>query len=197
MERPFTMTIYEHYWRMQPIGMSFVMRTRIDPAGIAGGIRAVLSRADPEMAIPQARTMQHIVGESVAARKFQMYLAVSFATAALLLASLGIYGVISFTVARRTPEIGIRIALGASRAELMGMILKDGMIPVLTGLALGLLAAASIGRLISSQLYGVAARDPLTMSAVAIVLSAVGVCACWLPARRATRIDPLTALRFE
>ena len=197
MERPFTMMIYEHYWRMQPIGISFIVRTKMDPSAIAGSIREVLSRADPEMALPQARTMQQIVGESVAARKFQMYLAVSFAAAALLLASLGIYGVISFTVARRTQEIGIRIALGASRVELMRMIFRDGMLPVLTGLALGLLGAASIGRLISSQLYGVAPRDPVTMSAVAVVLLAVGICACWLPARRAMRIDPVVALRFE
>jgi len=197
LERPFTMTIYEHYWRMQPIGMSFVARTRVNPAATASAIRAVLSRADPEMALPQARTMQQLIGESVAARKFQMSLAMSFAAAALLLASLGIYGVISFTVARRTPEIGIRIALGAGRGELMRMIPTDGMIPVLAGLTAGLLGAASIGRLISSQLYGVVPRDPVTMSGVAIVLVAVGVCACWLPARRATRIDPLVALRFE
>jgi predicted permease len=197
MERPFTMTIYEHYWRMQPIGMSFIVRTRADPATTASAVRSILAHADPEMALPQARTMQQIVGESVAVRKFQMYLAVSFAAAALLLSSLGIYGVISFTVARRTPEIGIRIALGASRVQLVVMVLRDGMLPVLVGLAFGLLGATWIGRLISSQLYGVTPRDPLTMFGVPLILLAVGVCACWLPARRATRIDPLTALRFE
>jgi putative ABC transport system permease protein len=197
LERPVTMMIYEHYWRMRPMGMSFVVRTRADPAAVAASIHALLAQADPEMAIPGARTMEQIVHESVASRKFQMYLAAAFAIAALLLASLGIYGVISFSVARRTPEIGIRIALGARAAELTAMILREGMLPVAIGLAAGLLAALFVGRIISSQLYGVASNDPLTIFAVVVILLAVAYCACWFPARRATRVDPLVALRFE
>ncbi len=197
LDHPLTMMVYEHYWRMQPLAVSLVVRTREDPRPMAAAIRAVLSGADPELPLPQARTMQQIVETSVAPRRFQMYLAVAFAIAALLLASLGIYGVISFTVARRTPEMGIRIALGASAGELMLTILRQGMIPVIAGLAVGLLAAAFVGRVISSQLYGVAARDPATMAGVAAVLIAVTFAACWFPARRATRIDPLSALRFE
>jgi putative ABC transport system permease protein len=141
--------------------------------------------------------MEQIVEESVASRRFEMYLAVAFALAALVLASLGIYGVISFSVARRTPEIGIRIALGARAGELAAMILREGMIPVLIGLVAGLLTAEVGGRIISSQLYGVTPNDPLTMFGVSIVLCAIASCACWFPARRATRVDPLVALRFE
>jgi putative ABC transport system permease protein len=149
------------------------------------------------MALPPAQTMEQIVAETVQARKFQTMLAAIFAVAALLLASLGIYGVISFAVARRTPEIGIRIALGASRGELLGLIFREGMTPVIAGLAAGLIGAASLGRVIASQLYGVMPRDPWTMAVVALTVIAVAVLACLIPARRATRIDPLAALRFE
>jgi putative ABC transport system permease protein len=197
LERPLTMMIYEHYGRMRPLGVSFVVRTRADPAAVIGSIHALLSRADPEMAIPPARTMEQIVEESVASRRFEMYLTVAFALAALLLASLGIYGVISFSVARRTPEIGIRIALGARAGELARMILKEGMIPVLIGLVAGLLTAGLTGRIISSQLYGVTSNDPWTILGVSTILLAIAACACWFPARRATRVDPLVALRFE
>jgi ABC-type antimicrobial peptide transport system permease subunit len=116
---------------------------------------------------------------------------------ALALASLGIYGVISFAVARRTPEMGIRIALGASGAQLVGMVVRQGMIPVAVGLGAGLLCALFVCRLISSQLYGVAPNDPRSIAAATVLLLAVALCACWIPARRATRVDPLTALRFE
>ena len=197
LERPLTMMVYEHYGRMHPLGVSFVARTRADPAAVTASIHALLSSADPEMAIPPARTMDQIVEDSIASRKFEMYLAVAFAFAALLLASLGIYGVISFSVARRTPEIGIRIALGARTGELAAMILKEGMIPVLIGLVAGLLIATAGGRIISSQLYGVTPNDALTIFGVSIILLAIAAGACWFPARRATRVDPLVALRFE
>jgi len=177
--------------------MSLIVRTRADPAATASAIHSILTQADPEMALPAARTMEKIVDETVEARRFQTILAASFAIAALLLASLGIYGVISFAVARRTPEIGIRIALGASRSELLALIFKDGMTPVIGGLAAGLIGAALLGKIIVSQLYGVPPRDPWTMSAVALTVLIVAVLACFIPALRATRIDPLTALRFE
>ncbi len=191
------MTVYEHYWRMQPIGMSFVIRTRADPAAVIGSIRGVLSGADPEMAIPPARTMEQVVEESVAAKRFQMQLAVAFAVSALLLASLGIYGVISFTVSRRTSEMGIRIALGAQAPQVTGMILSQGMKPVLLGLVAGVICAWFTGGMISSQLFGVTPHDPVAIFTVSAVLLLVGFAACWFPARRATRIDPLTALRCE
>jgi putative ABC transport system permease protein len=192
-----TMMVYEHYWRMQPIGMSFVLRTQANPSAVAAGIRSALASADPEMAIPLPTTMEQILQQSVAARKFQMDLAVAFAVSALLLASLGIYGVISFAVARRTPEIGIRIALGAQGGQLMSMVLRQGLRPVLAGLAAGVACGLLVSRAIASQLFGVAPWDPVTICGAAAVLLAVAIFACWIPARRATRIDPLAALRFE
>lgn len=191
------MMVYEHFWRIQPIAMSFVLRTHGDPASVVGGIRSLLAAADPEMAISPARTMEQILDVSVAPRRFQMYLAVAFAISALVIASLGIYGVVSFAVARRTPEMGIRIALGASGTQLVGMVVRQGMVPVAGGLVAGLAAAVFVSRMIASQLFGVAPNDPTSISAVAILLSVVALFACWIPARRATRVDPLTALRFE
>ena len=141
--------------------------------------------------------MEQILEGSVAARKFQMLLAVAFAVAALGLASLGIYGVISFMVARRTPEMGIRIALGASGGQLVGMVVRQGMIPVVVGLVIGIFASLAVGRLIAGQLYGVAPNDPRYILAVVVLLGAVGLGACWIPARRATRIDAMSALRVE
>src|ERR1039457_2093016 len=123
--------------------------------------------------------------------------AVAFALSARALASLGIYGAISFTVARRTAEMGIRIALGARGAQLVGMVVRQGMIPVAAGLAAGVLCSLAVSRLIASQLYGVAPNDPLSIAVVVMLLLAVALGACWIPARRATRVDPLTALRFE
>ena len=141
--------------------------------------------------------MEQVVEESVAVKRFQMELAVAFAVSALLLASLGIYGVISFTVSRRTSEMGIRIALGAQPQQVTGMILKQGMLPVLLGVAAGVASAWFAGTLISSQLFGVTPHDPGAICSVAAVLLSVGLAACWFPARRATRIDPLIALRCE
>jgi putative ABC transport system permease protein len=197
LEQDPPMMVYEHFWRMQPIAMSFVLRTQAGPAPVASAVRSLLSSADPEMAISRSRTMEQIVEESLASRKFEVYLASAFAVAALVLASLGIYGVISFAVARRTPEMGIRIALGAPGTQLMAMVVRQGMAPVAVGLAAGLVGAVLVTRLIRSQLYQVAPNDPLTMACVALLLLGVALCACWIPARRATRIDPLKALRFE
>src|SRR5260221_4793233 len=122
---------------MHPIGMSRVLRTEASPASVIGGMRAILSTADPEMAISPARTMEQILDATVAARKFQMYLAVAFAISALALASLGIYGVISFSVARRTPGMGIRIPRGRRGAQLGPMAVRQGTAPVAVGLARG------------------------------------------------------------
>ncbi len=197
LEDPPPMMVYELFARIQPVAMSFALRTRADPGSVAAGIRSVLSSADPEMAISPAKTMEQILDDSVEARRFQMYLAVAFALSGLALASLGIYGVISFAVARRTPEMGIRIALGARGSQLVGMVVRQGMIPVAAGLGAGLLGSLAASRLLASQLYGVAPNDPLSIAGVMTVLLAVALGACWIPARRATRVDPLTALRFE
>jgi predicted permease len=189
--------VYEPYNLVSPIGVSIVVRTVSDPAAVIRSMRAALRAADPDMALAPVKTMDQIVDESVAVRRFEMELAAAFALAALALASLGVYGVISFAVARRTPEIGIRMALGARGLQVAGMVARHGMRPVAAGLAAGVGCALLAGRLIASQLYGVAPDDPVTISMVAMLLLAVGVGACWIPARRAMRIDPMRALRFE
>ena len=141
--------------------------------------------------------MEQILDESAAPRRFQMHLAVGFAMVALVLASLGIYGVIAFAVARRTPEIGIRIAMGARSTQLVAMVMRRGMLPVFAGIAAGLVCALSIGRFLASQLFGVSPHDPATISMVVAVLLSVAICACWASARRAARIDPVRALHLE
>jgi len=189
--------VYQPYWGLGLRGASFVVRTQADTAPVVAQIRRAIQSVDPEVALAETKTMRQIQDESVAARRFEMTLAVAFAISALLLASLGIYGVIAFTVARRTPEIGIRIALGASRRELLVMVLGQGMRPVAVGVALGIVGAAGLGHYLASELYGVAPRDPLTFSGVAAVLLTVAIAACWVPARRAAQIDPVVTLRFE
>jgi putative ABC transport system permease protein len=191
------MMVYEPYNLVSPIGVSIVVRTVGDPAAVIRSMRAALREADPDMALASVKTMDQIVDESVAARRFETALAAAFALAALALASLGVYGVVSFAVARRTPEIGIRMALGARTAQVAGMVLRQGIRPVLAGLAAGIGCGLPAGRFIASQLYGVAPDDPLTITAVALVLLVAGAGACLIPARRAMRIDPMRALRFE
>jgi putative ABC transport system permease protein len=191
------MTVYEPYALVSPVAMSFTLRTAMDPAALMSSVHSALSSIDPEMALPPARTMDQILDASLAGRRFEMRLILAFALAALLLAALGIYGVISFAVARRTPEIGIRVAMGARPSQVMSMILRQGIAPVLRGLVIGLAVSLLAGRLLASELYEIAPNDPVPLCCVALALLLAGVVACWAPARRATRIDPLRALRFE
>jgi ABC-type antimicrobial peptide transport system permease subunit len=141
--------------------------------------------------------MREIMAESVGRRRFQALLAGVFAASALLLACLGIYGVVSYGVARRTNEVGIRVALGAQSHQVPWMVLGQGMKPVVGGLLAGILAAVWAGQLLSSFLFGIGPRDPATIAAVVMLLLGVAAMACWIPARRASRIDPLIALRYE
>ena len=189
--------VYEPYWLIDVGGPSFVLRTAISPAVIGAAVREVIHTIDANVPLTPIETMEQVVDASVAARRFEMNLAIAFALSALVLASLGIYGVLAFTVARRTQEIGIRIALGARSTHVMRMVLKQGLRPVIGGLIVGLLVAVMGGRILSSQLYGISANDPPTMAGVAALLLAVALCACWFPARRAIAIDPMRALREQ
>lgn len=197
LEKEPPLMVYEPYWTLGPGGPSFVLRTAMDPTAVSNQVRAVIASLDRELPIPQPKTMQQILDESVAMRRFQTLIAVAFAVSALLLTSIGIYGVISFSVIRRTPELGIRIALGARASEITTMVILQGMLPVAGGLVAGVACAVMVTRLITSQLYGVGSYDPLTIAGVALLLAGVCAMACWIPARRAARVDPMRALRFE
>ena len=190
-------TVYQPYWTGTGTRFYFALRTSADPRPIVAEMRRVFRSIDSELPITQAATMEQILDEAVASRRFELNLAVMFALFALLLASLGIYGVISYSVARQTAALGIRLALGARAAELASLVLRQGMRPVVVGLAAGTAVALGAGRLVAAQLYGVTARDPLTLAGVAATLLIVGMCACWVPARRAMRINPLSAIRTD
>jgi len=138
-----------------------------------------------------------VISDAAAPRRFQMLLVVLFSSAALLLASLGIYGVVSYTVGQRTNEIGVRVALGARASDIYRMVLRQGLAPLLLGLIAGVAGALALGRLLSSLLFEVSPADPLTISAVIVVLAASAALACTVPALRATRVDPMSALRYE
>ncbi len=191
--------MYRPYWDKNwvPSRSILVARATGDPRSIAGAMRAAVHATDPAVPVPRMRTIAEVLDQSVAQRRFQMTLVGSFAATALLLACLGIYGVISYSVARRTGEMGIRAALGACPGDLYGLILRQGMAPVAAGLVLGVAAALAVGRMLGSFLFEVRARDPFTIAAVSALLVAVAIAACFLPARRAARVEPTTALRYE
>ncbi len=145
----------------------------------------------------EMKTMRRILYESVSQRRFQTMLLAGFALGALLLAAVGIYGVISYSVNRRRNEIGIRMALGADAGDVRNMVLRQGMRPVTAGLVLGIAAALALGRLLQALLFEMRASNPIVLACVVMVLSAAAALACYAPARRATRVDPATALRYD
>ena len=150
-----------------------------------------------EQVVYGEQTMDEIISDSISDRKFSMVLLGTFAALALLLSSIGIYGVISYLIGQRTHEIGIRMALGAQRKDVLALVLSEGVRLTLLGAAIGIAAAFGLTRLMASLLYGVSATDPLTFAAVPVVLLGVAMLACYIPARRAMRVDPMTALRYE
>ena len=177
--------------------MTLVVRTAGDPGTLAPAVRARLTKLDRNLAIPNMRTMRRIISSTVARRRFQMTLVLLFAALALVLAVVGIYGVTSFAVSRQTQEIGLRMALGAGQDEVVRGVLTQGMRPVLMGLAVGLITACAGGALVRSLLFGVGTLDPVAFGGAIAVLLAAAVAACYLPARRAARLDPVSALRAE
>jgi putative ABC transport system permease protein len=185
------------YWQRVPAGGALVVRTSGDPQTAMRSLRTVLRSEDPQLPIRAIQTMEGLIGGSLAERRFQSILVTVFAGSALLVASLGIYGIVSYSVARRRNEIGIRMALGAQRSQLLGLVVRQGMAPVALGLAGGIAAAILVGRAIRGLLFGVQPADPATMAAVAVILLAVGFAACLIPAGRAARTDPVSALRIE
>jgi putative ABC transport system permease protein len=179
------------------LGGSIVVRTMMDPSGAASVVREAINKIDSSVPITALRPMTEVISKSVDTRRFQMLLALLFAVCALFLASLGIFGVVGYSVERRRQELGIRMALGAARQDLLRMVLRQGMTPVIVGLAAGVVAALFAGRLISSLLFDISANDPVTLATVVLVVAAVALVACFVPARRAMRVDPIVALRYE
>ena len=177
--------------------MYVAVRTNSDPETLTAALRSQVSDLDPELPLFEVRTMDQAIAASVGTRRLTNMLLAGFAATALLLAAVGIYGVTSLSVTGRIHEFGIRMALGAQMGDILRMVLKQGMALFLIGVALGLAAAWLMTRLMTRLLYQVSATDPLTFGAIALLLIAVALLACYLPARRATKVDPLVALRYE
>jgi putative ABC transport system permease protein len=177
--------------------LTLVVRTQRDPGDITRSIRAELDRLDSDIALENVRTMTQLVSTNVAQRRLSVQLLGGFAGAALLLSALGLYGVLAYMVTQRRREIGIRLALGARRRDVLGLVIGQGMRLALVGLVLGLAGALALTRVLEHLLYEIKPTDPLTFAVVSLVLFAAALLTCWLPARRAARVDPMEALRYE
>ena len=183
----------QDYWP----AMSLVVRSTVEPSSLAGSVREVVNEVDKSVPVSQLKTMDRVVSESITQPRFNLFLLALFSTVAMLLSAAGIYGVTAYSVSQRTHELGIRLALGAQVGDVLKMILGQGMAVIGVGLVLGLVAAFGLMRLLRSLLFGVGENDPLTFVAITIVLLIVALIACYIPARRATKVDPLEALRAE
>ncbi len=182
-------------WRS--FGMSLAVRTNADPLSLVSAVTSAVHQVDPEAAVVDVNTMEGLISASLSPQRFNMLLLGAFAGLALVLAAVGIYSVLSYTVRRRVREIGIRMALGATHGDVLSMVVADGMKPILVGVGIGLTAALALGRVVSSLIFGVRATDPLTFALVGALLVAVGLLATVIPAYRATRVEPVRTLREE
>jgi putative ABC transport system permease protein len=192
--RPETYVSYEQFPRRT---MNVLVRATREPISLVPEIRAIVRDLDPTLPIAYVSTLHQALAETVAVRRFVMQMLTMFAAAAMLLAAVGIYGVLSYMVGRRTRELGIRMALGASRGDVIVMVLRQALVHVLPGLLLGALGAFAVGRLLAAQLFGIAPTDALTFAAVATLLAVVALAASWAPAWRASRIEPMVTLKEE
>ncbi|HEX2095286.1 MAG TPA: ABC transporter permease [Longimicrobiaceae bacterium] len=189
--------LYIPYTQAASPRIGVVVRTRNDALTAAAAVRRAVFTLDPEQPVHALRSMDEVLSEALIAQRINAVMLSVLAGIALLLAVVGVYGVVAYSVARRTHEIGVRVALGASTGDVLRLVVGQGMRPVLLGVALGVLGALAVSRLLSAILWGVSATDPATLAGVPALLAGVAVLACWLPARRAARVDPMVALRSE
>lgn len=190
-------TIYVPYLHYSFLPMTYVVRTRTDPSELVAAVRGVVAAMDPDIPVSGVSTLETYVSDAMAPTRFMLALIGVFASVALVLASLGLYGVIAYSVRQRTREFGVRIAFGAGDGDVVGLVLRQGVLMALGGIAIGLGASFTLRRVVESLLVGVSATDPITYAGVPMLLLAIAVLACYVPARRATSVDPVAALRDE
>ena len=196
LEKPPQPTVYVNlFQRPRPV-MTLTMLSDAETRSVSSAARAILQDLDPEIP-PSFRTFQQVYSAQLGSRKFNVILIGFFGITSLLLAMAGVFGVMAYSVSRRTREFGVRVALGATSGKVLGMVLGQGMRTILIGLAIGIAGSFALTRTMSSLLFGVTATDPLTFAGVTILLVAVALLACYIPARRATKVDPMVALRYE
>jgi putative ABC transport system permease protein len=194
---PARLEVYLPFRQSPAGGMVLLVKSSLEPAALVSAIRAAVAAVDKEQPIFSIATMQEVVNASVSSRRITLILLTLFSGLALVLAGIGIYGVVSYSVAQREKEIGIRVALGAQRSDVMRLVLAQGGRMALAGIAVGSVASLALTRLMTNLLYAVSAADPATFAAVAGVLASIAMVACYIPARRTLRVDPLIALRHE
>jgi putative ABC transport system permease protein len=197
LDNPARLEVYSPYRQRPSADMSLVVRSAVDSASLTSSIRAAVAAIDKDQPIFDIHTMQQLADDSISTRRLTLVLLGIFSALALILAAIGIYGVMAYSVVQRTQEIGIRMALGAQRQDVLRLVLGQGARIAFLGVAIGLAAAAALARLLSTLLFSVSASDPATFAAVAVLLIAVALLACYIPARRALRVDPIIALRYE
>jgi putative ABC transport system permease protein len=188
---------YLPFWQSSAPAASIVLRTSGDPLSLASAVRKEVNTIDPALAVADIRTMDQLVSESTAIRRFQTFLLSVFAGAALLLSLVGLYALLAYSVRQRTAELGLRMALGAQKRDVMRLVIGQGASLAFAGIALGLVSALVLTRLLTSLLFEVKATDAITFASVAIVFCVIALVACYVPARRAMRVDPMVALRYE
>jgi len=188
---------YYSYSQNRLSAMVMAIRTSVEPASLIPAVRREIWSEDKDLPLANISTLEQLLSKTTAQRRFNLLLLGLYSGLALVLAVVGIYGVVSYAVSQRTHEIGVRMALGAQQGDVRKLVIRQGMIPVVAGIAIGLSGALALTRLMKSLLFGVSATDPLTFVGLSLLLIVVALVACWIPARRATKVEPLLALRYE